>query len=114
MGVDQPRAHMGAEPVLDLPGLADARGRQSVAQAAELGDLEAHGIDRAAGHELENFAQLLGRPHAELGADLGWRDATQAEHDPAFDSLRVRSDFRVLIERAKQQNLQMQARVGAP
>jgi TolB-like protein len=54
---------------------------------------------------------MLALRHA---ADLGWRDATQAEHDPAFDSLRVRSDFRVLIERAKQQNLQMQARVGAP
>jgi hypothetical protein len=38
----------------------------------------------------------------------------QAEHDPAFESLRSRSDFRALIERAKQQNLQMQARVAPP
>ena len=48
------------------------------------------------------------------GADLGWRDAMQAEHDPAFEALRVRGDYRALIEHAKQQNLQMQARIGSP
>lgn len=54
---------------------------------------------------------MLALRHA---ADLGWRDAMQAEHDPAFESLRARSDFRLLIERAKQQNLRMQARASAP
>jgi hypothetical protein len=47
-------------------------------------------------------------------ADLGWREAMQAEHDPAFESLHARSDYRALIEHAKQQNLQMQARIGPP
>lgn len=54
---------------------------------------------------------MLALRHA---ADLGWREAMQAEHDPAFESLRSRSDYRALIERAKQQNLQMQARVAPP
>jgi transcriptional activator of cad operon len=54
---------------------------------------------------------MLALRHA---ADLGWREAMQAEHDPALESLRARSDYRLLIERAKQQNLQMQAGVSAP
>ncbi len=54
---------------------------------------------------------MLAMRHA---ADLGWRDAMQAEHDPAFEALRVRGDYRALIEHAKQQNLQMQARIGSP
>jgi tetratricopeptide (TPR) repeat protein len=54
---------------------------------------------------------MLALRHA---ADLGWRDAMQAEHDPAFESLRTRGDYRLLVEHAKQQNLQMQARVGTP
>jgi TolB-like protein/DNA-binding winged helix-turn-helix (wHTH) protein/Tfp pilus assembly protein PilF len=47
-------------------------------------------------------------------ADLGWRDALQAEHDPAFESLRPRSDYRLLIERVNRQNRQIQPRTGAP
>jgi TolB-like protein/DNA-binding winged helix-turn-helix (wHTH) protein len=54
---------------------------------------------------------MLALRHA---ADLGWREAMQAEHDPAFESLRARSDYRALIEHAKQQNLQMQPRIGPP
>ncbi len=54
---------------------------------------------------------MLALQHA---ADLGWRDALQAEHDPAFASLRERGDYRVLIERLNQQNLQMQPKLGSP
>jgi TolB-like protein/DNA-binding winged helix-turn-helix (wHTH) protein len=54
---------------------------------------------------------MLALRHA---ADLGWREAMQAEHDPAFESLRARGDYRALIEHAKQLNLQMQARIGPP
>ena len=54
---------------------------------------------------------MLALRHA---ADLGWRDALQAEHEPAFAALRVRSDFRALIGRVNQQNLQLQPRVASP
>jgi hypothetical protein len=54
---------------------------------------------------------MLALRHA---ADLGWRDALQAAHDPAFESLRARSDYRLLIERVNRQNLQMQPRAGSP
>ena len=45
--VAEPGADMGAEPILDMAGLADARGRERVAQAAELLDLEADRVDDA-------------------------------------------------------------------
>jgi TolB-like protein/DNA-binding winged helix-turn-helix (wHTH) protein/Flp pilus assembly protein TadD len=90
------------------------------ALAARLQSLMQAGVERYGAYTLraevlalraDADGAMLALRHA---ADLGWRDAMQAEHDPAFESLRVRSDFRALIEHAKQQNLQMQARVSAP
>src|ERR1700690_3293165 len=46
----------GSEPILDLAGLADARSGERVAQAPELGNLEADRIDGALGDELEYLA----------------------------------------------------------
>src|SRR5260370_33629239 len=58
---EQAAADSGAKPVLDVGGLAKARGGERVAQASELGDLEADGIDGALGNELEYLAQGAGR-----------------------------------------------------
>ena len=89
------------------------------ALAARLQSLMQAGVERYGAYTLR--AELLAlRADADgamlalhHAADLGWHEAMQAEHDPALESLRARSDYRALIERAKQQTLQMQARVGA-
>jgi hypothetical protein len=47
---------------------------------------------------------MLALRHA---ADLGWRESIEAAHDPAFATLRSRADFRSLIERIDDVNLQM-------
>src|SRR5262249_14023633 len=54
---EKPAADCSAEPVLDMGRLAQACGRQRIAQPAELRDLETHGIDGALRHELEDLAQ---------------------------------------------------------
>jgi transcriptional activator of cad operon len=46
-------------------------------------------------------------------ADLGWRQSNDAEHDPAFDSLQSRSDFRSLLERTGKDDLQMRQKFSA-
>ena len=90
------------------------------ALAARLQSLMQAGVERYGAYTLraevlalraDADGAMLALRHA---ADLGWRAAMQAEHDPALESLRARSDFRLLLGRAKQQDLQMQARVGAP
>ena len=58
---EQPAADRGAKPVLDVPRLTQARGRERIAQAAELGDFEAHGVDHTPGDEREYFVQGSGR-----------------------------------------------------
>ena len=94
--------------------------RRLDALAARLQSLMQAGVERYGAYTLraevlalraDADGAMLALRHA---ADLGWHEAMQAEHDPAFESLRARSDYRLLIERAKQQNLQMQARVSAP
>src|SRR3954453_20614371 len=47
MRIAQPCADMGAHAISDLTGLADTCRRNGVAQAPELLDLQAHGIDDA-------------------------------------------------------------------
>ncbi|MFI4869885.1 MAG: winged helix-turn-helix domain-containing tetratricopeptide repeat protein [Steroidobacterales bacterium] len=94
--------------------------RRLDALAGRLALMMQAGIERYGVYELR--AELLAlRGDADgamfalhRAADLGWRDVLQAEHDPAFASLRARSDYRVLIERLNQQNLQTQPRVGSP
>src|SRR5262249_61068306 len=54
---EEPAADRSAEPVVDMARLAQTRGRQRVAQAAELRDLEAHRVDGALRYELEDLAQ---------------------------------------------------------
>jgi TolB-like protein/DNA-binding winged helix-turn-helix (wHTH) protein/Flp pilus assembly protein TadD len=90
------------------------------ALAARIQGLMQAGVERYGAYTLraevlalraDDDGAMLALRHA---ADLGWRDAMQAEHDPAFESLRARSDYRLLVEHAKQQNLQMQPRIGTP
>ncbi len=94
--------------------------RRLDALAARVQGLMQAGVERYGAYKLraevlalraDADGAMLAMRHA---ADLGWREAMQAEHDPAFESLRARSDYRALIEHAKQQNLQMQARIGPP
>jgi len=47
-------------------------------------------------------------------AELGWRGAMQAEHEPAFTSLQSRADFRALLERLRQQDERMKADLVNP
>src|SRR6266508_3047273 len=47
VGIEEPRPDMGAEPEAHVAGLADARRGERVAQATELGQLQADGIDDA-------------------------------------------------------------------
>jgi hypothetical protein len=37
-------------------------------------------------------------------AELGWRGATRAQHDPALTSLQSRADFQALLERLRLQD----------
>jgi hypothetical protein len=48
---------------------------------------------------------------AALGraAELGWRGAIQALHDPALASLQARADFKALLERLREQDQRMGA-----
>jgi hypothetical protein len=94
--------------------------RRLDALTAQLDRLMQAGIERNGAYRLraellalrgDGNGAMLALRHA---ADLGWREALQAEHDPAFASLRSRSDFQGLMERIDQQNLQMQPRVGSP
>jgi tetratricopeptide (TPR) repeat protein len=46
-------------------------------------------------------------------AELGWRGATQALHDPTLASLQSRADFRTLLERLQLQNQRLSANLAA-
>jgi hypothetical protein len=49
---------------------------------------------------------------------LGWSSVWQAEHQPYFESIRTRSDFRALLDATRARNLgtaeQLRARLSAP
>jgi TolB-like protein/DNA-binding winged helix-turn-helix (wHTH) protein/tetratricopeptide (TPR) repeat protein len=47
-------------------------------------------------------------------ADMGWREATQAMHDPVFAPLQSRSDFQLLMGRVQGEDLQMRSRISPP
>jgi len=42
-------------------------------------------------------------------AELGWRGAMQALHDPALASLQSRADFKALLQRLQEQDQRMSA-----
>lgn len=52
----------------------------------------------------EDAMQALGRAF-----DLGWRDSWRAQHEPYFDALRGRDDFRALLTRTEAANRRLQA-----
>jgi transcriptional activator of cad operon len=75
--------------------------------------VERYGVDKLRAAALALRGDLDGAMTA-LGhaADMGWRETTQALHDPAFAPLQARSDFRLLMERVQGEDLQMRSRVA--
>jgi len=98
-------------------GIGDRRsaGQQLDTLVASLETLRQAGVERYGVYELR-AAVLALRGDTEgamvaLGhaAELGWRGAEQALHDPALDSLQSREDFRALMARLQQQDQRMSA-----
>lgn len=84
-----------------------------------LNSMRQAGVERYGVYDLR-ASVLAMRGHADeamaaLGraAELGWRGATQALHDPTLATLHSRTDFRALIERLQLQNQQMGAKLSA-
>jgi TolB-like protein/DNA-binding winged helix-turn-helix (wHTH) protein/Tfp pilus assembly protein PilF len=84
-----------------------------------LNGMIAAGVSRHATYELRARAlALAGNPDAamrDLGhaAQLGWRRAWWAAHEPYFASLRGRPDFQALLSAVNQSNAQLTSRLHA-
>jgi len=81
---EEPAADGSAKPILDMRGLAYPGGRKRVAQTAELRDLQAHGVDRAPGDQLEHVAQGAG---GLVGFHCQWHRA--GDERQAFEVIRI-------------------------
>jgi len=88
--------------------------RRLEALSSRLTRLTAAGVERFGVYKLRaEVLALRGDPDGAMAAlrhavALGWREASQAAHDPAFSSLQSRSDFRALLEEIRKMN------AGAP
>lgn len=115
------RARWGMSDQLLLAYLERASG-ESVAGTQHLQELEqllerliANGEERYGIYALKAEALSIdGKPDDAMRAlnrafDLGWRDSWQARHEPYFNGLRDRGDFRALIARADAADRQMRA-----
>jgi tetratricopeptide (TPR) repeat protein len=79
------------------------------------GGVERYGLYTLRGEALALRGDLDGSMTAlNRAAALGWRAATEAQHDPAFTALQSRNDFRQLMQRLQRQDLEMQRNTTAP
>ena len=93
--------------------------RRLDALLATLERLRQAGVERYGVYKLRGAVLALrGDPDAAMtalgrAAELGWRAASEAMHDPALASLQSRRDFRVLMERLQEQDVRMQSNMAA-
>jgi tetratricopeptide (TPR) repeat protein len=104
----------------------DTSGAQQRLQqlAALLGQVQRAGVSTSGMYELQaQLAAMRGDADAAMQAmrravALGWSSVWQAEHQPYFESIRTRSDFRALLDATRARNLgtaeQLRARLSAP
>jgi transcriptional activator of cad operon len=91
-----------------------AAGQRLDALGRSIDRMMADGVERYGAYKLRaEVLALRGDADGAMqalrhAADLGWRGSIEAVHDPAFAALRSRADFRSLIERIDDVNLQMQ------
>jgi TolB-like protein/DNA-binding winged helix-turn-helix (wHTH) protein/Tfp pilus assembly protein PilF len=75
--------------------------------------VERYGLYTLRGEALALRGDLEGSMAAlDRAAALGWRAATEAQHNPAFAALQSRNDFHLLLQRMQQQDLQMQRNIA--